>query len=1015
MSQGETGITLTFDVRNTSTPPLPKDNIRINSPADIILHNKTLANLNPTLLSPLPSAFPLPISQGAAQGFTYQIDFGESYPVGLDTLWSEVNYVDVNTLRGKSLEDSVSAGTTAEIEVLAKSNVIITDIRPLDRDTVSQGQTNVPLRMVVQNTGQVAASIDTARLIFLNNHTVTPLTLLGFTIPGGAIDSVDFEVDINSTAALGYDPISGSVDYTNLRSSQSDSYTSGILDSLFIQSFNQGLISLNSVSINPFNVNQGQTGIAATVQVINGGQSSIRVDSLRLTFSPEGLNQSAAVPVLPDTITGGNSQIFTINISVPATAALGLDTVDARLEYTELNSGVGGYIIAGAVNYDSLNIQTPAELEIPLVTIDTLATDTVSAGKTNLTVEFGVINIGEASAQVTAATPLLPNGFATLTRISPATLPTLAGGDTATFVYRGDAGLVTGSYTVDFEVTATDQNEDSSLDTTAVSPATLVIRVPGEIVIDSVVIAQTTVSIGQSNIPATVFLRNGGEMPINVNNLYLLFNGSLTGFAQEPQGTTNFDLNGGEAITREFRLTVLETAPPAVTVDAQATGTELNLQQALLANAIQTDNLIVQGASELRILSVTSAYDSVSRGQSGISALVRIRNSGGTTALIDTLALRFSLGTYSNIDTVFSPARALEADSTLNFQFTNVSVDLASALGVASVNARLAARDSVSNDTLFVENADTTHSWRIVTPGNLEYVVLSPLEVTTNQNVGFTHRVRNLGQANMYLLPTTLLNVGTLNIPITDTTLVLGGQIRDLSFQPTVISLAQGLYDVDMDFDYLENLGSYSDNLDVPDSVQVDSPVSLDTISTSYPRNISQEMILPIDVNLSNAAGSATAILDSVVIPLLSYSLPIADSLAGGANRLDNLQPYIDSSVSGVQNLSVDYYWRDANSGIPQVTSFDLEPITVLIRAQLTDVRYYRSQQCFRWSAKCGSAGSDPEFRGSYSHHRYLVFNPTDWFIYQNSGDNRHGHSGRRHLHFHIFSRCGSQYRHRCR
>ncbi|MCK5453538.1 MAG: hypothetical protein KAJ16_04205, partial [Calditrichia bacterium] len=303
---------------------------------------------------------------------------------------------------------------------------------------------------------------------------------------------------------------------------------------------------------------------------------------------------------------------------------------------------------------------------------------------------------------------------------------------------------------------------------------------------------------------------------------------------------------------------------------------------------------------------------------------------------IDILELRFSRGTYSNIDTLFSPARVLEADSTLDFQFSNISVDPTTALGVASVNARLAARDSVSNDTLFVENADTTHSWRIVTPGNLEYVVLTPQEVTTNQNVGFTLRVRNLGQANMYFLPTTQLNVGTLNIPITNTTLVMGGQIRDLSFQTTAITLTQELYDVDMDYDYLENQASYSNNLDVTDSVQVDNPVTLDTISTTYPRIISQEMILPIDVNLSNAIGSATALLDSVVIPLLSYNLAISDSLAGGANRVDNLQPYIDASVSGVQNLRVDYHWRDANGGLPQVTSFDLEPITVLVRAQLT-------------------------------------------------------------------------------
>ena len=140
-------------------------------------------------------------------------------------------------------------------------------------------------------------------------------------------------------------------------------------------------------------------------------------------------------------------------------------------------------------------------------------------------------------------------------------------------------------------------------------------------------------------------------MPVNVNSLTLLFNGSLSGFAQEPQGTTSFGLQGGEATTRDFLLTVLETAPGSVTVDARATGTEPDLQQPITAFAVQTDNLIVQGASDLRILSVASAYDSVSQGQSGISVRVRVRNSGGTTALLDSLSLQFSRGDYTNRDT----------------------------------------------------------------------------------------------------------------------------------------------------------------------------------------------------------------------------------------------------------------------------------------------------------------------------------------------------------------------------
>ncbi|MEJ2049249.1 MAG: CARDB domain-containing protein, partial [Calditrichota bacterium] len=537
---------------------------------------------------------------------------------------------------------------------------------------------------------------------------------------------------------------------------------------------------------------------------------------------------------------------------------------------------------------------------------------------------------------VTQVTPVKPDSI-TLVRLSPATLPTISGGDTASFVYRADVGDTTGAFNINFNITGQDLNDLRTLGPQlSPIPATLVVRQPGTIVIDSVVIAQSTVSIGQSGIIATVYLQNDGEMPVNVNNLALLFNGSFTGFAQIPLGSTNFNLSGGESTTRDFSLTVLENAPESVTVNTRATGTELNLGQSITAFANQTDFLTVQGASELRILSVSSPYDSVSQGQSGITARVRIRNSGGSAALIDTLALRFSRGTYANYDTAFTPAQVVPAGSTFNFDFTNISVGPASALGVASVNARLVARDSVSNDTLLVGNADTTHSWRAVTPGNIQYVSLTPNRVTTNQTAGFAVRVQNSGQANMYLLPTTLLNVDALTIPITDTTLVPGGQTRDINFQPALVSLPAGLYDVSMDYDFLENLASNSRTLDVLDSMRVDNQVDLDTLSTTYPRTLSQNMTLPISINLTNTAGSATAILDSVVIPELGYNLPINASLAGGSNRIDSLQPYIDTSISGVRNLTVNYYWRDANSGITQVTGFALDPITVLTRAQLT-------------------------------------------------------------------------------
>ena len=937
VSQGQGNVTLTFDVNNLNNPPQPRDNVIINSPADIILHSQSLGSFNPILVSPLPAAFPITITPGTPTNFTYQLNFADDYPTGLDRLWAEVNYRDRNTSRLKVIEDSTTVGAFDEVVVLEKSNVIIASIYPVNSDTVSQGQPGVTLRMVVENTGQVNARLDSASLTFQNVHTFTTIPAFPITLNAGARDSFEFVITINQFAALGYDPIRGSVNYTNLLSLATATYNSPVLDSLYILAFNPSLISLNSVSIDRFYINRGQTGIPAQIRIINGGQSTIRIDDLNLTFSPEILNQTLISPTLPFTLSGGQQQIFTFTISVPALAAIGLDLVDAQMQYTELNSG-SIFSISEAVNTDSVFIQIPAAFTISAIQIDQ---DTVSAGKTNLTVTYNVSNSGEASVRITQVQPQatpLPNEI-TFTRLSPSTLPTLLGGDTAAFVYRVDAGSTLGAFAMNFNITGVDQNDSRTIGPQASpTPANLIINQPGTIVVDSVVIIPQTVSIGQTNIPATVYIHNSGQMPVTVNNVHLLFNGSFSGFAQEPQGSMYFNLDGGQSTTREFLISVLESAPPTTVVDARATGIEQNLQTNLEALANLKDTLTVLGASRLRIYSVNSAYDSVSRGQSGISVQVRIRNNGGTTALLDTLQLRFSAGSYTNSSAIFLPSQPIPADSTFSYDFINITVDEGSALGLAAISARLAARDSVSNNRLTVENADTTHSWRVVTPGNLVYNALNPLQVTTNQQVSFQLTVQNTGQANMYLVPTvTTLNVGTLNIPLTDTTVIRGNTSRAISFPLTSIALAPGIYTPSLDYDYVENLALYTGRtLAISNNIVVQGEVNIDTISTSYPHLISQEMVLPINVNIRNAVGSAAALIDSVVIPQLNYQLPLGGvSLTGGANRLDNLQPYVSSAFSGPLNLTIQYFWRDANSGIAQITSFNLQPITVLVQAQL--------------------------------------------------------------------------------
>jgi hypothetical protein len=602
-SQGQGSIQVTFNVVNTSTPPFPRDEIVISSPYDLVLRNNSKDYFTQQLVSPTPAQFPITIVMGNSRTFTYNIALDENYATGSDTYWVEFYYKDQNTSRVKFKADSVSGAATDDLLVLSRSNLVINSIEPLESDTVSQGQDEVIIRMQVTNTGQSQARLTSASLSFLNNHTIVSQPVFPVSINGSNSVYLNYEVTINPTAALGEDPISGTLVYRDTLNKKDYNFT-GTGGSLFIQSFNQALISLNSISVDKYLVNQGQTLIPTRVKIINNGQASIRINGITLQFSPQPLGYTLVSPALPLTLTAGQQQIFNYNINVPAGASTGIDLIDAQVNYTELNSG-NTFNKTGAENNDSLLIQLPAEFVITPVLVNTLPSDTVSAGNQNITVSFEAINSGEANARINQVTSqIVPDiGAVSLTRLSPATLPTLQSGDTARFIYRAAAGDVEDSYSVDFSVRGEDLNDNSVIGPQNSSAAgTLVIAPPGQLLIDSVVVAKEILSVGSSS-DAFIYLRNGGKSNIIVNSIVMKFNGSTSGFGQSPQFSTPFIIAGNDTSRKLFDVSVLPNAPfGQVVVDAQATGTEQNLNKPVIADgAVLKDTINIINVGQVFI------------------------------------------------------------------------------------------------------------------------------------------------------------------------------------------------------------------------------------------------------------------------------------------------------------------------------------------------------------------------------------------------------------------------------
>ena len=930
--QGQSGVQLSFDLENPGTNTAP---INIDA-TDLVLHGS--GNLQYSVVTP---AFPVEISGGGSAHFVYSLTFPEGYPTGRDSIYATVSYQDEISGVTYSKNFYNNADT---VKVLRRA-VLVADTLMAIPDTVSQGQSGVTLKLVIRNTGVSPAVVDSAVLSFINNHTITSSPALPLIVNGGSRDTLIYTITVDSLAALGSEPLKAHLVYHDQQSNQTYQVSRQQLGYFFIQSFNPSLVLVNSVTITPIYLNRGhQQSVIARVQVLNQGQASITVlaDSSYLIFSPDELSDSliSASQVIP----GNSSDTLEFAIQVPEGATIGPVVVDASILYREQNSGQT-YRKTGALVTDTVIVQEPARNTLSAIAITEGSTtvDSVSAGKTNLQISFTLTNSGQASNKITEITPIASSGIH-FTRLSPVILPTLTGGAILNVLYSADVDSnLSGDYSINFQVTGQDQNDLRTVGPdTSTSPALLRVRQPGELTVDSLVVDAQVVYQGQQNIPATLYLRNSGVMPVALTETQLTFNDSQDGFVYTLQQSLPDTIYRGDSRALNFLITVSNSAPlGAVQVGALARATEIDLQQIqtrYLSDSLET-TIQVQSQPQLRVYSVTSEYDSVSIGQDSVSARVRLHNEGGVTVYVDTLNLRFSSGVFQNIQQVFQPALRLTSGEEYTVTFDAIHVDENNQPGLVSLNVQLVGRDSVAGSTIVVNNADTTHSWQVVTPAVLSPVQMEPAHITMGQTAGLKLVLSNSGQAYNYLLQdSTLVNIGgVLYIPLPDTALVRGNTQDTLTFPDTVLNLNPGQFAVNLELRrYLENRAVLTDTLNFG-NLQVDSLIHLDTLSVHYPAVVSQNTQFSFAISLRNAPSSATAILDSVTISELNLAKTFsATQLTGGDTLRDTLEYDVGNHAPGAQPLTLRYYWHDANSGINDTSEFALQPLQIQEQASLT-------------------------------------------------------------------------------
>ncbi|MFQ5583357.1 MAG: hypothetical protein ACE5GL_02840, partial [Calditrichia bacterium] len=423
---------------------------------------------------------------------------------------------------------------------------------------------------------------------------------------------------------------------------------------------------------------------------------------------------------------------------------------------------------------------------------------------------------------------------------------------------------------------------------------------------------------------------------MDVGAATLYFNGVTTGFFQNLDSLSSDPFSGSN--TAYFTVEVLgSVASGDYTLTSLVTATEGNTGAALSdsSTAANGDTLTVIEPARLRLLSVTSAFDSVSIGSRGVGVRAKIKNSGSAAVLIDSVKLTFSAGTYLFTDTLFSPPLVLGANQSTVVDFS-VAVPPGNTPVVATMNGEVTGRDSLSSTAIGDQGADTTDTWRLVTPAQLTFLSISPDSVSNGQVVSFTTRVQNGGQATVvYRDTSTYLDFSGSRFFVSGEGEIVGLSTTSLTFTASTINLPLGNLNGSLVINsFLEN-GFEKDTTLSPVALTVFDSAQVSINSVTGADSVSQDMNLDLSVLLGNGgAGNADAVIDSVVIEEFGFSQALDSVLGGSGNLTLNISPFVSNSFSGTVPYVVRVYWHDEFIGGSNLVSSS-RSVVVLRKAQI--------------------------------------------------------------------------------
>lgn len=607
------------------------------------------------------------------------------------------------------------------VAVFKTAKLVITKVEAAPT-TVTIGQSGIPVKVYVSNTGYSPAKLSEIDLYFsdpaIGAYNKTLQTALPITISGEASTTITFSVDILEGSIPDTDVIDATATGTNIQifPARTIVATSALQTHSWLIRSPANLVVQKITT--PETVYRAQKDVSIAVEVINDGNKNAAAywDSTSFKFNLGSYENIRLADTLPVAVYPGLPVTIHYLVDVSPLSATGTCVIDADIIFRDVN------LLTPSTNYDGAT-----EPGTWIVVAGVMKTYQGPPKFPSYIIESNSFNQGSniVYAKTENLQPLTEQRFrwynpsGVLVRVTDPPSTT------------DEQGIMTDQLSLDatsplgvWRVIAT-----RVIDSTPLAEKQFYVVTPAAISILHQLPA--TVTRGQTFTATSTIINSGGAAVTDA------FPGGLTlltGNADLLSGPTPEVSSISGLGQTTFNWQFAATSVGSFEFEGAGYGYDLNDSTSLTA-ATQTSNLcLIQSPPVLSIVSLTEGYGDVYRNQTGLSVTMQVRNQGEAAVYVDSANLSFSNGTHHQAVANPTLPFLLAGNSTANIVFS-VSIDENSSTGVVNASGSFTAFEANNPASVSTTLRAPAYFWTILSAvgrcaGNSDY---NPEQYTFNQ------------------------------------------------------------------------------------------------------------------------------------------------------------------------------------------------------------------------------------------------------------------------------------------